>query len=142
MNSVQSDEKDALLVNEDQANYDTKPPTDTPPTVYTDAEGIKGYIYNHRTRIPGYGVYRMIRNVRPYALWVLFAMLVVFLLNQLDRYTLPIVTPAVGYDLQYGDKVCMANRHLNDSILKMAGVSENITDLCVFDDETKDLDIK
>jgi len=37
-------------------------------------------------------------------------------LNQLDRYTLPIVTTSAGYDLHYGDKLCMRNKTLPDEL--------------------------
>ena len=102
-----------------------------------------GFIYRHRDKIPGYGVYRMVRGVKPYALYVLLMMLLVYLLNQLDRYTLPIVTTSVGYDLRYGDQVCMANRHLNSTLAHEAG---NISELCTdtsynssWTDETYDI---
>ena len=148
------EEKKGLLVNEDKDNLDDppaygsaeheKPDEDSSPQ-FSGGPGATNYVYTHRMKIPGYGLYRMLRGVPPYSHWVLFVMLVVYLLNQLDRYTLPIVTSAVGYDLKYGDQVCMASRDLNDTIFNMTGVNKNITDLCTVDNETSfydNLDIK
>ena len=96
------------------------------------------YIYLHRKRIPGYGMIYMVRNVRLYALYVLLMMLLAYLLNQLDRYTLPIVTKSAGYDLRYGELVCMKTH--NKSVLSVIDNKDNsilpntTTDLCGDDD--------
>lgn len=154
MDPIEDEEKKGLLVNEDKDNFDNpsayhsteyKEPEEDTSSQPSGGTGVKYYLYTHRSSIPGYGLYRMLRGVPPYSHWVLFVMLVVYLLNQLDRYTLPIVTSAVGYDLKYGDEVCMASRDLNDTIFNMTGVNKNITDLCKVDNETSfydDLDIK
>ena len=84
---------------------------------------MMGWLYDHRTSIPGYGMLKMIRGVRIYALYVLLAMLLAYLLNQLDRYTLPIVTTSAGYDLQYGDRSCMKNRKISEDVF----VDNNLT---------------
>ncbi len=122
-------------------------------------EGNKAlnYIYVHRAHIPGYGTWRLLKNAKPYALYVLFALLVAYLLNQLDRYTLPVVTSTVGADLHYGDKSCGANPDIDSSWLNASNTSmtechyfnntpcDNLTDLCAVDDlntKFRGLDIK
>ena len=88
-------------------------------------------LYAHRKSIPGYGFIQMVRHVRIYALYVLLMMLIAYLLNQLDRYTLPIVTTSVGYDLKYGDIVCMKTH--NETVLDLFGpynITDQITDMC------------
>lgn len=42
-------------------------------------------------------------------LYVLLIMLFVYLLNQLDRYTISITAKYVGQDLGFGDLDCMPN---------------------------------
>lgn len=89
------------------------------------------FLYVHRKSIPGYGLIQMVRHVRIYALYVLLMMLVAYLLNQLDRYTLPIVTKSVGYDLKYGDIVCMKTH--NETVLELFdpyNITDDITDMC------------
>ena len=97
------------------------------------------FLYEHRSSIPGYGMIRMVRGVSVYALYVLVAMLLAYLLNQLDRYTLPIVTTSAGYDLQYGDLLCMKNRKIPQNIFDDYNITSNITDICTkekyFDEE-------
>ena len=44
-----------------------------------------------------------------YNIYVLLLLLLAYLLNQLDRYTLPIVTKPMAQDVHYGDIVCMTN---------------------------------
>lgn len=98
------------------------------------------FLYHNREKIPGYGVYMMVRQVRLYALYVLLMMLIAYLLNQLDRYTLPIVTKSAGYDLGYGDIVCMETH--NETLLdlfKEYNVSKDVTDLCSNDTKTEDI---
>ncbi|KAJ8300638.1 hypothetical protein KUTeg_022157 [Tegillarca granosa] len=48
-------------------------------------------------------------SLTPYNIYVLFLLLVTYLLNQLDRYMLPITTKSVAQDIHYGDQVCMVN---------------------------------
>lgn len=94
------------------------------------------YIYVHRKSIPGYGVVYMARNVKLYALFVLLMMLIAYLLNQLDRYTLPIVTKSAGYDLRYGELVCMKthNKAVLHAIDEYDILANTTTDLCTSDD--------
>lgn len=107
---------------------------------------LRRFIYAHRSSIPGYGAVQLLRKAKPYALYVLFMLLIAYLLNQLDRYTLPVVTTTVGADLEYGDKSCRANPDLESSWLNASNGSltvcpaynnascDNMTDLCT---ETK-----
>ena len=89
---------------------------------------IATYLHTHRDKIPGYGVLLMVKGVRVYALYVLLMMLGAYLLNQLDRYTLPIVTTDAGYDLEYGDLACMKSHNKT-----VRNVPDNVTDLCTSD---------
>ena len=100
------------------------------------------YIYVHRKSIPGYGLVHMVRHVKIYALYVLLMMLIAYLLNQLDRYTLPIVTKSAGYDLHYGDLVCMVthNKTVLHAIDEYDILANITTDMCTND--TKPTDIK
>ena len=120
------------LLEEDKESPSSPPPTyvttqpEKPPLPFSSGEDsnrpnnkILGYLYDHRARIPGYGLLNMVMGSSIYALYVLFALLVAYLLNQLDRYTLPIVTASAGYDLHYGDRSCMQNRSLPEDFLKM-----------------------
>jgi len=129
------EEKQNLLVNEDVQPEDEPPnygsvvgagPAEAPEQ---EVVVVKRWYSN----VPGYGVYRMILNVHPYSHFVLVMMLLVYLLNQLDRYTLPVVTTSIGYDLQYGDKVCMKNKNISSTILNAAG---NLTKFCTVDNQT------
>ena len=58
--------------------------------------------------VPGYGLLLLVKKTKPYGLYVLFMMLMAYLFNQLDRYTLSIVTTLSGPDVGYGDYSCMA----------------------------------
>lgn len=60
------------------------------------------------------------RQAKAYSLYVLFAMLVVYMLNQLDRYALSITSVEIAQSLKYGDKSC----------LPLPGFSKNISNLC------------
>lgn len=86
------------------------------------------FFHKNRDKIPGNGMLMMLRQSGIYSLYVLLAMLVVYLLNQLDRYTLPIVTTSVGADLRYGDKTCQPNPHVNSSELNDANFTEACKD--------------
>lgn len=57
-----------------------------------------------------------------YSIYVLIILLIAYLLNQLDRYTLPIVTSQMAQDLHYGDQVCMVN--------STAGTNSSFVSLC------------
>lgn len=84
------------------------------------------FVLRHKEKIPGYEMSRMVRQSGVYSLYVLGALLVVYLFNQLDRYTLPIVTTSMGPDLRYGDKTCQPNPHANSSVLHDANFNTSI----------------
>ena len=98
------------------------------------------FLYVHRKSIPGYGLINMVRHVKVYALWVLLLMLVAYLLNQLDRYTLPIVTKSAGYDLKYGDVICMKTH--NETVLGLFdpnNITSDIVGMCKNDSKTHNI---
>lgn len=76
---------------------------------------LVSFVRRNKSKVPGYGMWRLLRHGGLYPLVVLTVLLAVYLLNQLDRYTLPIVTTSMGPDLRYGDKTCQSNPHFNDS---------------------------
>ena len=88
------------------------------------------FFYDNREKIPGYGVLQILRKGRLYSMYVLLALLVVYLFNQLDRYTLPVVTTSVGPDLHYGDKTCQVNPHVTGNMLNESGYPANFTQHC------------
>lgn len=92
--------------------------------------GALRYIYEHRKLIPGYGTVQLLKKSRPYAIYVLFVLLLVYLTNQLDRYTLPIVTTTVGADLGYGDMSCQPEPNVTKAVLREANLPTNFTDVC------------
>lgn len=92
--------------------------------------GVLAFLYDHRASIPGYGMLQMLKQSSVYSLYVLAALLLAYLLNQLDRYTLPIVTSSSGYDLRYGDLSCMKNRHISKHMFEEYDITKNITSIC------------
>lgn len=86
------------------------------------------------TKVPGYGMVQLFTKAKPYALYVLFLMLLAYLLNQLDRYTLPIVYKAVGAALGYGDYSCQANPDITKAILNSSGLNDTVFKVCTTDD--------
>ena len=136
-------EKEQLLDGGSRRSYSSDPPPyesqEKPvsqPPVTEDAEpsppsnGCLAYIYNHRGSIPGYGLLKLARGSSVYSLYVLGVLLMVYLLNQLDRYTLPIVTTHAGYDLKYGDQFCMVNTKVSQDTLDEFNITTNITSVC------------
>lgn len=66
-------------------------------------------------------------NAKPYSLYVLFILLVTFMLNQLDRFVLPITAVKSAQELEFGDRACLklsntnaSNQELNKCSLKSA----------------------
>ncbi len=127
-----SQEKKNLLASENDDTYGAAiAPASPEPSKFDRPTGVvTGFLYDHRASIPGYGMIRMVKGVSVYALYVLVAMLMAYLLNQLDRYTLPIVTSQAGYDLGYGTEICMANKNLTSTLLEENGIFKNATDIC------------
>lgn len=93
-----------------------------------------GFFHKYSHLIPGYATLQLLRKARPYALYVLFAMLIAYLLNQLDRYTLPITATSVGIDLRYGDKSCMVNPSVTSQMLNESRLHDNFTATCTSND--------
>ncbi|XP_067928432.1 MFS-type efflux pump MSMEG_3705-like [Watersipora subatra] len=56
-------------------------------------------------------------SLTPYKFYVLMLCLTAYLLNQLDRYLLPIMTQPMAQDIHYGDKGCLNDvDYFNESI--------------------------
>ena len=89
------------------------------------------FLYKHRKKIPGYWTFQLI--LRPYPAYVLVMMLVAYLLNQLDRYTLPVVTTHVGAELHYGDKSCRPNPNIPPGVWNHTDLFPNATKQCTDD---------
>ena len=51
---------------------------------------------------------------RPYKLYILIMLIVTYLINQLDRYMLGIVTKPMAQEIQYGDMGCMKKAQPSD----------------------------
>jgi len=51
---------------------------------------------------------QVFRQARPYSLYVLMILLVVYMINQLDRYALSVVAQPMAQDIHFGDKSCMS----------------------------------
>ena len=113
-------------------DMDTKPlldSSDEKTPLYARSKPLR-YLHEHRKIIPGYGAIQLVMRARLYALYVLFLLLLAYLINQLDRYTLPIVTTTVGAELRYGDMSCQPEPNVTDSVLKHAGLPTNFTSIC------------
>lgn len=50
-----------------------------------------------------------VRSARPYSLYVLVVLMVVYLLNQLDRFVLGIAGRSLARDLDFGTVSCFLN---------------------------------
>ena len=111
----EEEEKRPLLTGEQKINEPSHGGVDT------GGEGrregaMAGFWARNKEKVPGYGMLKMVRQSGLYSLYVLAALLSVYLFNQLDRYTLPIVTTSMGPDIGYGDKTCQVNPHVNSSL--------------------------
>jgi hypothetical protein len=47
------------------------------------------------------------KQAKPYSLYVLFVLLVIYMFNQLHRYALSITSIEIAQELKYGDRTCM-----------------------------------
>ena len=135
------------LINEEESPppYSSSPPSasvqqqpqePTDDSSFTDDEEqppsnpCLNYLYTNRAKIPGYSLIKLVRRASLYSLYVLFVLLMAYLLNQLDRYTLPIVTSKAGYDLKYGDVVCMTNTQVSAEEFEEYNVSAAVKKIC------------
>ena len=50
---------------------------------------------------------QVFRSAKPYNLYILFLLLIVYMFNQLDRYTLSITNVEISQSLRFGDKACL-----------------------------------
>lgn len=82
------------------------------------------------TYLPGYGVFRLMRNASIYSLYVLLLLLAAFLLNQLNRFTLPVTTKAVAQDVHYGSLSCMINGPTENNGWISRWELKNLTTIC------------
>lgn len=109
---------------------------------YVPQNTVLVWFYDHRASIPGYGMVKLVRAASMYSLYVLGVLLMASLINQLDRYTLPIVTSTVGYDLKYGDLVCMKSRQTPSEVFHEYNISSDVIGICTkekyFDEETNE----
>lgn len=54
-------------------------------------------------------VFSLIRAARKYSLYILLILMIVYLLNQLDRFVLGIAGRSLARDLQFGSRSCFVN---------------------------------
>ena len=67
----------------------------------------------------------LLRSARPYSLYVLLILMVVYLLNQLDRFVLGIAGKSLSTDLKFGDRSCFLN------ISGTSNTTTNVTTSCL-----------
>ncbi|ELU06601.1 hypothetical protein CAPTEDRAFT_220111 [Capitella teleta] len=65
-----------------------------------------------------------------YSIYVLLLLVIAYLLNQLDRYTLGIVTKPMSRDLEYGDQACFRNSSLPSTVFKSAVCNATTENTC------------
>lgn len=56
-----------------------------------------------------------LKGTRPYALYVLCVLMIVFMLNQKDRFLLGVTSDVIARDLQFGELTCLPNYTSNFS---------------------------
>lgn len=57
----------------------------------------------------------LLGSARPYALYTLFILMIVYLFNQLDRFVLGIAGRSMAQDLQFGTMSCYLNNEYEDN---------------------------
>lgn len=70
----------------------------------------------------------LLRSVRPYSIYVLVVLMVVYLLNQLDRFVLGIAGRSLSRDLKFGDRSCYLNE--SDGFFNGSNVSTSCLAHC------------
>jgi hypothetical protein len=65
-------------------------------------------------------IFKVFYKASPYSLYVLLVLFITFMLDQLDRFALPITSIEVAQDLKYGDKSC----------LKLGNKSKDFVEIC------------
>ena len=61
-------------------------------------------------------VIALVKSLRPYSIYVLVVLMIVFLLNQLDRFVLGIASKSLARDLKFGSSACSLNTSILDSV--------------------------
>lgn len=80
--------------------------------------------------LPGYGVFRLLKNASLYSIYVLLLLLAAYLLNQLNRYTLPVTTKAVAQVVHYGSRSCMINGATENNKWISEQEHKNLSNIC------------
>lgn len=80
--------------------------------------------------LPGYGVFRLLKNASLYSLYVLLLLLAAYLLNQLNRYTLPVTTKAVAQVVHYGSQSCMISGATESNGWISPQERKNLSNIC------------
>ena len=65
----------------------------------------------------------LLLSASPYALYVLLVLMVVYLLNQLDRFVLGIAGRSIARDLQFGQLGCYLDDNRTDNITNISSCS-------------------
>jgi len=71
-------------------------------------------------------VLALLRAAEPYSLYILLMLMVVYLLNQLDRFVLGIAGRSLAKDLEFGSRSCLRNVSLVDNGSGCSGTSCNM----------------
>lgn len=75
---------------------------------------------------------KLARGANAYSLYVLALLLLAYLLNQLDRYTLAIVTKPAAQEIHYGEQGCMKNESIPVNVIPATTCSKvNTYDECL-----------
>lgn len=64
-------------------------------------------------------------KAKPYSLYVLFVLFLTFMLNQLDRYALPITSIESAQALEYGSKSCLKFKNASKEASSICSSAEN-----------------
>ena len=68
---------------------------------------------------------QVFRQAKPYSLYVLMLFLVIYMFNQLDRYTLSITNLEIAQSLKFGDRACMK---LPNATIEQGSICSNLTE--------------
>jgi len=71
----------------------------------------------------------LLTAAQPYSLYILVILMVVYLLNQLDRFVLGIASKDLVRDLKFGEKSCFLNTSELDSNLSCSTYCNEIDNL-------------
>lgn len=70
-------------------------------------------------------VMALLRVAEPYSLYILLILMIVYLLNQLDRFVLGIAGSSLARDLQFGSRSCFLNTSSVDTTAACATMCNN-----------------